>query len=327
VTETGSPTTGLQCDDAAPRQKVIFVAGAARSGTTLVGLLLGQIPGCTAVGELRYLWQRGLIEGRLCGCGRPVPQCGFWRDVLRDAGMADPITSLRITEALEMLESPRFIADQLRGHMHRDRASAAWADRLAVVYRAVAQHSGAAVVVDSSKPPTYGSLLRMAASIDLYVVHVVRDPRACAFSLQRSKAAADRPGGGLMRRQPSWKAALTWDLWNLAADRLRPADPEKYLRVRYEDLVRDPERWLGRIAQMVRTEGALPRTRPGQRIDLGISHTVAGNPMRLTPTIEVQADAEWSHSMQTGQRRLVQAISSPVMHRYGYATRLQEHMA
>src|SRR3954451_18343438 len=84
------------------RIKVLFVTGAARSGTTLVDLLLSQVPGITAVGELRYLWQRGLLERRLCGCGSPVPECVFWQAVLDTAGLSDPTTPHRMVEALEM---------------------------------------------------------------------------------------------------------------------------------------------------------------------------------------------------------------------------------
>ena len=48
----GNPTT------------VLYVAGAGRSGSTLLDNLLGQIPGFFSAGELRYVWERGLIDGR-----------------------------------------------------------------------------------------------------------------------------------------------------------------------------------------------------------------------------------------------------------------------
>src|SRR5687767_7375044 len=55
--------------------RVIYIAAWGRSGTTPVGQLLGSRPNSVFVGELRFLWQRGLIEGRLCSCGRPVSTC------------------------------------------------------------------------------------------------------------------------------------------------------------------------------------------------------------------------------------------------------------
>jgi hypothetical protein len=62
--------------------RVVLVAGAGRSGSTLLTLLLGSLPETFAVGELRYLWQRCVVERRLCGCGRPLPECALWQSIL-----------------------------------------------------------------------------------------------------------------------------------------------------------------------------------------------------------------------------------------------------
>ena len=51
-------------------------AGSGRSGSTLITTVLGQLDGCFAAGELRYLWQRGMVDNRPCGCGAPfVTSC------------------------------------------------------------------------------------------------------------------------------------------------------------------------------------------------------------------------------------------------------------
>ena len=62
--------------------KVLYIAGWGRSGTTLLDNLLGQIEGFTSTGELHNLWQRGLIDGRDCGCGLRLTDCPFWQEVL-----------------------------------------------------------------------------------------------------------------------------------------------------------------------------------------------------------------------------------------------------
>jgi len=43
--------------------------------------MLGQVPGVFSAGELRDIWQRGLREDRLCGCGAPFSECDVWRKV------------------------------------------------------------------------------------------------------------------------------------------------------------------------------------------------------------------------------------------------------
>ena len=40
--------------------RVLYVAGAGRSGSTVLANLLGEVPGFVSVGEVRFLWERGL---------------------------------------------------------------------------------------------------------------------------------------------------------------------------------------------------------------------------------------------------------------------------
>jgi hypothetical protein len=47
------------------RVTVLYVAGTGRSGSTLLARVLGEADGFVAAGELRYVWQRGLVEDRL----------------------------------------------------------------------------------------------------------------------------------------------------------------------------------------------------------------------------------------------------------------------
>ena len=63
------------------RPKLVFIAGAGRSGSTLLELLLGQFDGVFAAGELHSMWHRGLIENRRCGCGLPFRHCAVWKSV------------------------------------------------------------------------------------------------------------------------------------------------------------------------------------------------------------------------------------------------------
>src|SRR5439155_8900119 len=67
------------------RVPVVLIAGTGRSGSTLVGGVLGNVPGCFYAGEVRFIWDRGLEENRLCGCGVRFRECPVWRSILDDA--------------------------------------------------------------------------------------------------------------------------------------------------------------------------------------------------------------------------------------------------
>jgi hypothetical protein len=82
----------------AVRPKVLFIAGWQRSGTTLIGDLLGSTGGAQHVGELEYL-RRPKHKSGLCGCGRPFEECEYWRPVLESDFPFEEWHALRYTTA------------------------------------------------------------------------------------------------------------------------------------------------------------------------------------------------------------------------------------
>src|SRR6266542_1121845 len=60
---TGARTheaTGSASDRDERPPTVLFIGGYSRSGSTLLDLLLGQLPGFFSSGELAYIWSHGL---------------------------------------------------------------------------------------------------------------------------------------------------------------------------------------------------------------------------------------------------------------------------
>lgn len=78
------------------RPKILYIGGWGRSGSTILGNILGARENSVFVGETRYLWDRGLLENKRCGCKARLNQCEFWTSVVdrTDPGGGD--TSFRI---------------------------------------------------------------------------------------------------------------------------------------------------------------------------------------------------------------------------------------
>ncbi|KRE58811.1 sulfotransferase [Phycicoccus sp. Soil748] len=306
-----------------PPVRVLYFAGSGRSGTTVVSNILGQLPGAFAAGELRYLWQRGVEQDHLCGCGQPFSACPVWTAVMArlraDAGSErdEPAIGRRLLGRLRMARLPGAL---LRDALGR-RALPAHPDDIAVtdLYRAIADQTGADLVIDGSKLPPYGLLLRQQPGIDLYVLHLVRDPRATAFSWLRSKPTRDTAVGAQMQRQETWKSSVLWTVWNLTALRLWRDGDQRVCRVRYEDLIADPVGQLGRVAAMVGADPAdLPFLAP-DRVQLAPTHSVAGNPNRHdTGEITLRADDQWRTAMSRRDRAVVTLLTAPGLRRFRY---------
>ncbi|MFJ8687728.1 sulfotransferase family protein [Micromonospora wenchangensis] len=305
-----------------PPVRVLYLAGSGRSGSTLVTTVLGQYDGVFAAGELRYLWQRGEVENRPCGCGLPLRDCPLWGEVRRELPVQ---RAAAIAAGLRGRLRMRGLPALLRRHRRGVRPVPAHPDdaALADLYAAVARHTGARVVVDSSKLPPYGVLVDALPGIELRVLHLVRDPRATAFSWRRRRGLDGDADPELMSRPPVWKAALLWLVWNTVTVRLwADRAPTGYLRVRYEDLTADPEATLARIAAFagVDPDGG-PFTGPAT-VRLTPTHSVAGNPARhRTGPVPITADVQWRRDLSRWSYALVTALTAAGLRRFGYPWR------
>ena len=304
------------------RVLVLFIAGTGRSGSTLLSNILGQVDGLWSVGELRHFWQRGIIENWRCGCGLSFDQCSIWSQIIDEAFDTGGIDAHAVVRAERRLMRVRHIPLVLLSR-HRpeliDRRMGDYRSMLDRLYRSVRSVTGAQVIVDSSKTPTYGYVLKTIPSIDLRVVHLVRDPRAAAYSLSRRRPRNDAGDERSMDVMGPAKSSALWGTWNGLAEMLLSDETGGYRRIRYEDLVRDVR---GSIISALDLVGRADADLPFLRLDsvqLRPTHSVSGNPVRMRHgQIDVRPDVEWASRMTEGDRAIATAVASPVMWRYGY---------
>jgi hypothetical protein len=300
-----------------PRPRVLLVTGYSRSGSTLLARLLAETDGFIAPGELRYLWQRGVVENRLCDCGQPFHECPFWREVLiKGFGSAPPPA---VDEVLDLQrrvdrvyripamsrisgDPPGDIATYLRYYEH--------------LYRAIGAVTRAKYIVDSSKDPSFGHALALSDQIELSVVHLVRDSRAVAYSWMREK---HDPGTGRpMSRQHPLRSALEWDIAEWAARRLTRRVTSS-MTLRYEDLVARPASAVQRVLDLAGEKADPPLE--GMKVRLDTGHAVSGNPMRFEKgVVTISEDKQWQEAMPRSSRFLVTATTWPGLSAHGYAS-------
>lgn len=304
--------------------KVLYVMGPGRSGSTVLGQVLNGVEGFFLVGELYYLWDRGLIENRLCSCGVFFKNCPVWEEVLRQSlGSVEEIDARRLLELREQSTSNRRLlvasAKQRREAVPR---MGEYLGVLDALYRGVKRVSRSRVIVDTSKSPAYGFALENVPGVEMYVLHLVRDPRAIAYSWWTRKkiqpASEKRPGRYMTAHAPL-ETSLTWNAWNFAVEKTWGGAPERYMRLRYEDLVRDPRGSLETILDFLGEQNLRLPLSGKREVLLGVNHAFSGNPDRLRRgSVTLRADEEWRKKMNRTQRALVVAATWPGLVRYGY---------
>lgn len=312
------------------RVKVLYIAGSGRSGSTILDRILGQLDGFFSAGELCNLWDRGLLDHRKCGCGVPVDQCPTWTGILATGfgRQLDQADATRVIALRRGWVRVRHIPKVLATHWRRPADGDELLEVLGRLYGAVQAHTGCRVIVDSSKAPLYAELLARSPVVDLHVVHLVRDPRATAYSWLRKKQLPDFGDVRQMQRLPPLKSSGLWTLWQTMSELLVGRPRGRYLRLRYEDFVRDPQAAVQRVTALV---GEQPPALPFQSastVRLQATHSVSGNPNRFeTGTVHLRPDSEWVNGLHGAQRALVTAVTWPLLLRYRYPIRVRRTAA
>jgi Sulfotransferase family len=296
--------------------KVLFVAALGRSGTTIVDNVLNAYPGVFSAGELLYLWERGLIYQRNCGCGRPVPTCSLWREILDVAYGGRPPAPRSVyvlqREAMRVRRTHRLWRRPLPA------PAADYAEILAPLYWAIAQVTGAELIVDASKVPAAAALLTHVPGIEPWLLHVVRDPRAVAHSWARPTGKLDG-SPELMTQQSARVSAARWLVWNAYIEATAATYAGRRLRMRYEDFAAAPQAEMDRLLAFVGVSSTVSPFVDAHTVTLSPNHTVSGNPARFTVgTVPIRPDDAWRTRLPRQSRRTVTALTLPLLRRYRY---------
>ena len=300
--------------------KVLFIGGAGRSGSTLLDMLLGQIDGFCSTGELRFIWKRGFGENQLCGCGRSFRECEFWTEVVKDAfGGFEGIDHARIEQLRTAAERRVANGNAINSASELPVPYWKYVDACSDLYRAIHKVSGCEYIVDSSKNIADGFILSTIPEIDLYAIHLIRDSRAVAYSWRREKI---RPEIHWEQRHMGHrgllKSAGRWYRLNVLAHKLQSLS-KQYAFLKYEDLAIDPRTSLSKLFADLGIELPALDFLDGLHANLKTSHTVSGNPVRFTSKqIKIQPDIQWRHAMANHQKWLITLLTWPLLLKYGY---------
>ncbi len=297
--------------------RVIYIVSTGHSGSTLLELLLGALPGVIDVGEIHELpIQVGLPE-RTCGCGVHCTACPFWGPLIQAHAQDFLAPDSPVRKFLRSdRHAPFFQWRHLLGLVAgKAPAAAELADferaniaLLRAVLARAATTGPAGCVLDSSKLFYRLYWLTHCAGLEVRPIHLVRDPRGFVASMIRRKS------GRLARGRHAFRMSVRYVLENLLIERALHTAGTPALRLRYEDLASAPHPTLERLATWL-----------GLPYDPGIvdcfrevvQHGVSGNEMRFRSD-RIRLDERWKRELSGPLKRLVTLLTLPAAARYGY---------
>ncbi len=298
--------------------RIVYIAGTGRSGSTLLDVFLSDHQATFGTGELGSFFLEWARDGR-CTCGELYRECEFWGEVIRKLKIAFPdLTpqmgeqiSRRVESSLGPWRSP------FRSHAEdRQRYAALWG----TIMRAISEISGKQIVIDSSKSSRpvarRVSALSKWAGFEVFVIHLVRDPRALMWSAMRGSnrlLEANKKGtfkGGVVR------ALISWNMTH-ASVHLDHLPKARLIRVRYEDFTANPVQTLTNLGDFLALDMDSVIERLSNEQPFASGHGIGGNRMRRQGPIHIKVDEEWKTALPK-YARLMALFSWPLASRYGY---------
>jgi hypothetical protein len=245
---------------------VIYVMGAGRSGSTILGVALGNCEGVFYAGELdKWLMRSGIPA--LGGDERER----FWERVRARVEASELFGfRARALERSSTLLRPRKWRERLRlGARYREVAEQ--------LYRAIAEVSGATHIVDSSHYPLRARELQSLEGIDLHLIFLVRDPRAVVASFARADVP-ERTFGTFTTNAYLWLTHLVSLFVFLRHPRRRR------VLLRYEDFLADPDSAMRDVLDRVGSAAATP-----DFTSLRTGLPIQGNRLIREPVVELKS--------------------------------------
>ncbi|TNE91149.1 MAG: hypothetical protein EP330_05755 [Deltaproteobacteria bacterium] len=284
----------------APR--VLYVMGTGRSGSTVLGALLGAAPDAVFAGELTWAPAEVFGEHRPCSCGELASECSLWAEVEARLGWSD--ARRRAAEA----RFQRF--DWHKGFAHQLVASAAeWAayerDNRELI-DAIGEVSGAQWVVDSSKYPARAVALSRVMPDRVSVVSLTRSPEGLLQAFSRQNEVEQRPKKPL--------AVLPWYGANAAQIVWARGRVDLKAELRYEAFHADPCAHLARLGEATGLDLDAVIAAVGSGDEVSVGHVVTGNRLRKRGEFVFQAGPDVRPTV-TGRRARASALGMRVLGR------------
>ena len=253
-------------------RRVIYIAGAAHSGSTLLDMMLNAHPEIISVGEVLNLNRvqyrnSGDVKVTRCSCGASgLLQCAFWSRV--NAWIEDnhgrSLTDLNVDDY------------RPRDEQHEPNA---------VLFRAISEVSGKKFIVDSSKIPRRLEYLLRLDELNVHPIHLIRNPVGQIASV--------------IGRYGIVNSIFRYEVVNVQTrQRLKSVS---HGVVRYEDLVLEPERTLQGVLEPLGLEFDPLQLAWAEQP----KHSFAGNHARFQATSELVLDESWKHRLSPSQRLLI----------------------
>lgn len=296
---------------------VIYIAGTGRNGSTLLERILNEIPDIFAAGELGYA--RIFEDKGACFCSKTYADCPVWGSIKKDARLMT-FEPEKFTQPIEKYSKGIknfFTLQKLNNQHNLPDDFKQYLSILERLYHVIHENRNGKIITDSTTLPLYGYHLSLIPSIDLYIIHLIRDPRGVANSRNQQKFLPNSNVPVVSKKINPLFTAFSWIKRNFFIELMFSRKKGRYLRIHYEELVKNPSQEIKKIQHLL---GLAPNSLnfiEGNQIKLGVCHLSAGNIGMLgKKEIVLKRDERWKREMKWWDAVLITLMTWPLLLKY-----------
>lgn len=284
-----------------PTPAIICVLGTARSGSTLLQRVVELNSDAIGLGEISRVHEL-LERDSQCVCGKSLAACPFWASALQDLRQTAPLVAWSKTSWPERGKPLRGVLAAMTGiNFLASRTERHSARALDAALAKLARQAGTSLFIDTSKDPSEFLRLALLTSRAVVPVHLIRDPRAVAWSGLR------RTGTDPLVMARHWarlNRAIAW------LRQLTPGFPWQV--VRYEDFCLDTE---SVSRGLLEAAGGRAEARPSKA-----NHALGGSSgFSLEGSHAIVLDERWKAEMPEALQRRIMHTVGGTAREFGYA--------
>ena len=306
----------------------VYICSAGHSGSTLLDLILGSHSSVCSMGEISHL-TKNLALNSLCSCGACIRDCMIWQEVFKklsvitgkdlfkspyDLHLGYPLATnvvdkthqtemykvkrklilgLRYLQLTHGVMLPRFLLNSIHQSLSNN----------FMLYDVIREVRNAEIVVDSSKDYMKGAGLYLKAPSNVRIILLSRDGRGVLYS-------------NLKRNHPLHRSVNGWKRYYERALPIleKNVNPQHIFPVKYEELVKSPERVVRAICAFIGIEYE------SEMLNYAMAdhHTTNGNNMRMSRNNEIRADIGWTQKLRLADQQYFKKIAGHLNKHLGY---------
>ena len=284
------------------KNKVIYLMGAGRSGTTALATFLGNSQYIFNAGELHQLNEH-ILEEKNCSCGKCLSECEFWSKVLIKNNNSNYGVISDIESRDSDIERHGSIFKHLFNRYPRQ-ALENYLRRQETLFTALTEVSERPYIVDSSKYIGRAVALRKSSRINLKIIYVVRDVRGVILSFGKNVQTSRSP----------LSAIFYYTAINMVGELVYRVLPKQMvMKVRYEHFIEKPHAVLDEISKFLALDLTEVKERISTNSDFSVGHIVGGNRLKNDGAIKFRQDLEWRKRFTKFKSTTYYLLTLPLM--------------